>query len=280
MWRNATFTLYLARTASRASGRTPLSKSATAYDARQFRKTGTFPLHTIKELTAHCSEYLSNPKLVKLLEHLHIIAPIRGKSREVEKYFVSCVLSHAANKHNVWERASSKIPTIFVIFRCGYSPKCIFSALIVHLMSKHNSGGAKITWKLKEKEVSWDQVTFSVTQAFHTVSIMTHCAHIEVLVQSETQASADQLHTSPHEVCNLIRECIDEGIVTVSHTLHYSCDSGFYYGFDCTCSERSDHPAVCYDKESDPRIMVCSKSQTPHDLPDECHIWFGHPVSN
>ena len=248
------------------------------YDAHQFRETGIFPLDTIHDLTAQSSEHLSSAKLVKLLEHLHIIAPIQGRSGEVEKYFMPCVLSHAAHKVNIQEGASSKIPTLFVSFRCGYCPKGVFSALIVHLMSKHNNGGTKITWRLKEKEVSRDQVTFSVSEAFHTVSITTRCTHLEVLVRSETRASADQLQTSPHEVCNSIRECIDEGIVAVSQTLHYSCDSAFYYGFGCTCSEQSDHPAVCYDK--DPHIMVCSKSQEPCDLPDNCRIWFGHPVSN
>ena len=248
------------------------------HDARQFRETGVFPLHTIDDLTARSSEHLSSAKLVKLLEHLHIIAPIRDASGKVAKYFMPCVLSHAAHKANIRGGASSKIPPLFITFRCGYCPKGVFSALIVHLMSKHNNGEAKITWRLKEKEVSRDQVTFSVSEAFHTVSITTHCTHLEVLVRSETRASADQLQTSPHEVCNSIRECIDEGIVTVSQTLHYSCDSAFYYGFGCTCSEQSDHPAVCYDK--DPHIMVCSKSKEPRDLPDNCCIWFGHPVSN
>ena len=247
------------------------------HDARQFRETGIFPLHTIHDLTAQSREYLSSAKLVKLLEHLHIIAPIRDASGEVEKYFMPCVLSHVAHKANIRGRASSKIPPLLVTFRCGYCPKGVFSALTVHLMSKHNNGGAKITWRLKEKEVSRDQVIFSVSKAFHTVSITTRCTHLEVLVHSETQASADQLHTAPHEVCNSIRECIDEGIVTVSQTLHYSCDSAFYYGFGCTCSEQSDHPAVCYDK--DPHIMVCSKSQEPRDLSKNCRIWFGHPVS-
>ena len=42
--------------------------------------------------------------------------------------------------------------------------------------------------------------------------------------------------------------------------------------------ERDKLVTVCYYK--DPRIMVCSKSQKPCDLPDERPIWFGHPVSN
>ena len=248
------------------------------YDACQFRETGIFPLHTIKELTAHNTEHLSSAKLVKLLEHLHIIAPI-GKSGEVEKYFMPCVLSHA-EPTNVEEKASSKVPPLFITFRCGYCPKGVFSALIVHLMSKHNNGGAKITWRLKEDEVSRDRVTFKVGREDNVVSITTHATHLEVLVQSETQASAAVLQTSPHEVCNSIRQCIDEGIVAVSQTLHYNCDSAFYYSFYCThpsCTKPHDHLAVCYSK--DPIVMECSKSRRSCDLPDNYRIWFGHLVS-
>ena len=249
------------------------------HDACQFRDIGIFPLHTIENLTARCSEYLSGAKVVKLLEHLHIIAPIQGKSGEVEKYFMPCVLSHAVPT-SIEEKASSKISPLFITFRCGYCPKGVFSALIVHLMSKHNNGGAKITWRLKEDEVSRDRVTFKVGREDNVVSITTHATHLEVLVQSETQASATVLQTSPHEVCNSIRQCIDEGIVAVSQTLHYSCDSAFHHSFYCThpsCTKPHDHLAVCYSK--DPIVMECSKSRRSCDLPDNYRIWFGHLVS-
>ena len=248
-----------------------------AYDCEQFRKTGMFSLQTIEDLTARSREYLSSTKLVKLLEHLHIIAPIRGKSGEVEKYFMPCVLSHAAPT-NVEEKGSSKIPPIFITFRCGYCPKGVFSALIVHLMSKHNNGGAKITWRLKEDEVSRDRVMFKVGRELHIVSITTYATHLEVFIQSKAQASANLLHTSPHVVCNSIRQCIAEGIVAVSQTLHYNCDSAFYYSFYCThpsCTKPHDHLAVCHD--DDPVAMECSKSGEPCDLPDNCRIWFGRP---
>ena len=251
-----------------------------AYDCEQFRKAGMFSLQTIEDLTARSREYLSRAKLVKLLEHLHIIAPIRGKSGEVEEYFMPCVLSHAAPKARIQKEVSSKVPPLFITFRCGYCPKGVFSALIVHLMSKHNNGGAKIIWRLNEDEVSRDRVTFNVGQALHTVSITTHCTHLEVLVQSETQVSSDLLQTSPHKECNSIRQCIDEGIVAVSQTLHYSCDSAFHYSFYCThssCPKPHHHLAVCYD--NDPIAMVCSKGRKPCDLPENCRVWFGHPVS-
>ena len=251
------------------------------HDAHKFRETGIFPLHTIEDLTARSSEYLSSAKLVKLLEHLHIIAPILGKSGEVKKYFMPCVLSHAAHKASIREEASSKIPPLFITFRCGYCPKGVFSALIVHLMSKHNNGGAKITWRLNEDEVSRDRVTFKVGREDNVVSITTHVTHLEVFVRSETQASAAVLQTSPNEVCNSIRQCIDEGIVAVSQTLHYSCDSAFHYSFYCThpsCTKPHDHLAVCNSK--DPIVMECSKSRRSCDLPDNYRIWFGHPVCN
>ena len=250
------------------------------YDAHQFRETGIFPLHTIKELTARSSEHLSSAKLVKLLEHLHIIAPIRGKSGEVEKFFMPCVLTHATPITRIRAEASSKIPPLLVTFQCGYCPKGVFSALIVHLMSKHNNGGAKITWRLKEKEMSRDQVTFKVGREGNAVKISTHLTHLNISIQSTTKASANLLQTSPHEVCNSIRQCIDQGIVTVSQTLHYSCDSAFYYGFYCThpsCTKSSTHLAVCYEK--DPIVMECTKSEESCDLPDNSCVWFGHPVS-
>ena len=124
----------------------------------------------------------------------HAYGPARNSvSRMVSKHFMPCVLSHAAPKAKIQEEAPSKIRPIFITFRCGYCPKGVFSALIVHLMSKHNNGGAKITWQLNEDEVSRDQVTFKVGQALHTVSITTHCTYLEVLVQSEIQVSADVL---------------------------------------------------------------------------------------
>ena len=249
------------------------------YDASQFRETGIFPLHTIEELTAQSSEYLSSAKLVKLLEHLHIIAPIRGKSGKVEKFFMPCVLTHAPPIASIRAEASNKIPPLLVTFRCGYCPKGVFSALIVHLMSKHN-GGAKITWRLKKKEVSRDRVVFKVGREDNAVTISTHLTHLDISIQSTTQASTAVLQTSPHDVCNSIRKCIDQGIVAVSQTLHYNCDSVFYFGFYCThpsCTKSSTHLAVCY--KEDPIVMECTKSEESCDLPDNCRIWFGHSVS-
>ena len=34
------------------------------------------------------------------------------------------------------------------------------------------------------------------------------------------------------------------------------------------------------EERRDPVAMECSKSRRSCDLPDNCRVWFGHPVSN
>jgi len=256
-------------------------KQAGPYATKQFRQLGMFSLSTIEELTrtsAVSIENLTSLKLAKLLEHLHIIAPIRDAGGDITHYFMPCVLSHAAIDTSTRDE---EIPPLLVIFRCGYCPKGVFSALTVNLISQHNDRGREMTWHIQEDKVSRNRVTFGVGQEFHTISITTHATHLEISVHAATQASADKLQTSAHEVCNSIRCCIEEGIVTVSRCLHYNCDSSFNFGFYCTrqsCSKERDHPAVCIGQ--DPCVMRCVQSGDPCDLPDIHRIWFGHPVSD
>ena len=115
--------------------------------AHQFRETSIFPLQTIENLTARSSEYLSSAKFVKLLEHLHIIAPIEDASGKAEKYFIPSVLTHVAHKANICGRASRKFQHS-ITFRCGYCS----------LQRTNSPPDVKAQQWLKEKEVSQDQV--------------------------------------------------------------------------------------------------------------------------
>ena len=260
-------------------------KQAGPYAAKQFRKLGMFSLSTIESLTktsAVSTEHLTSLKLVKLLEHLHIIAPIRDAGGNVTRYFMPCVLSHAAISASTGDGDRCGIPPLLVTFQCGYCPKGVFSALTVHLISKLNNGGTVMTWRIREDEVSSNRVKFHVGREFLLISITTHATHLEISAHATTtQASADKLQTSPHEVCNSIRRCIEQGIVAVSKCLHYNCDSSFNFGFYCTrqsCSDKKEHVAVCLDQ--DPCVIKCMQSKEPCDLPAISRVWFGHPVSD
>ena len=117
-------------------------KQAGAYAAKAFREAGMFSLRTIEALTESSAlsstGQLSCVKLVKLLEHLHIIAPIRDVGGTVTHYFMPCVLSHAVNSASTNDSDHCYIPPHLIAFRCGYCPKGVFSALTVNLISERN----------------------------------------------------------------------------------------------------------------------------------------------
>ena len=122
----------------------------------KFQREGFFSLQEIERLTAVSNELLTTPKLLTLLEHLHIIAPIQDDSGRVVEYFMPCVLSHATPGPTD-APVDKTIPPLLVTFQCGYCPKGIFSALVAYLLSKGTVGGT--AWRLKKDGMARDQVT-------------------------------------------------------------------------------------------------------------------------
>ena len=249
------------------------------YVEETFQQKGIFPRRVIEDISSQCGELLTFSKLVKLLEHLHIIAPIENEMGLVTHYFMPCVLDQANPAATDPSLASNPIEPLLVTFRCGYCPKGMFPALIVYLLSKHSN--TTLPWLLKENRISRDKVIFSVGREHHTVSLTTHLTHLEVSLEPTSIIESAQWQMKLHEICDAVRKEIDNGVITVSRTLHYTCDFGFLFGFSCnlpSCPHRNNHPAVCY--EPDPRLMVCSKTKRNIDvvLTAFHRVWFGHPL--
>ena len=108
-----------------------------------FKKKGIFPFSTFEKISASSDHLLTPSRLVKLLEHLHIIAPLekeekkeeeeKGKEEEGEKeegeewkeekegeegekrYFMPCILAHAqpAEPTSRLERISRALTAVF-----------------------------------------------------------------------------------------------------------------------------------------------------------------------
>ena len=246
------------------------------YVEETFQQKGIFPSRVIEDISIQCGEPLTCAKLVKLLEHLHIVAPIKDETGCVTQYFMPCVLNQAS-PHNPTVLHQTNPMEVLVTFKCGYCPKGVFAALIVYLLS--NEGKAGLSWQLKKEALSRDRVVFNFGREYHQVSITTHLTHMAVSLEPTTQTSRHQLEAEPHVICNLIRKSIESGLVAVSQTLHYSCLLEFYFGFCCThpsCSQEKDHPAICY--HSDPCVMECSKTGESQDLLGFQLVWFGHPL--
>ena len=236
--------------------------------SENFLHEGFFSLQEIERLTAGSNELLTTSKLVTLLEHLHIIAPIQDDSGRVVEYFMPCVLSHATPGPTD-APVDKTIPHLLVTFECGYCPKGIFSALVAYLLSKGTMNGT--AWRLKKDGMARNQVTFHVGVYRNIVAVRTHITHLDVTVQPRYAQDPQ----SVHEVCSNIRESIQEAVHTVSRTLHYSCDSSFSFAFICyhvACTRSKTHAAIRH--EDSPSVSVCCKTGSVEPLQPHHALWF------
>ena len=241
------------------------------YSEEEFQKTGIFPLHEIERLTATSDELFTPVQVIKLLEYLHIIAPIRDE-RGIVQYFMPCVLTHATPVPKDTS-ADQLIPPLLVTFRCGYCPKGLFSALVVYLLSSDKIRGS--AWQLKKDEMARGQVTFYAGEESNIITITTRVTHLEVSVQP-THIFGRQYGRNFHTVCSTIRESVDEGIVTVCKTLRYSCDAQFTFAFNCqqtSCTASKRHAAI--REENKPLVLKCSKTGSVEGLSPYHRLWFG-----
>ena len=235
----------------------------------KFQHEGFFSLQEIERLTAGSNELLTTPKLLTLLDHLHIIAPIQDDSGKVVEYFMPCVLSHATPGPTD-APVGKTIPPLLVTFQCGYCPKGIFSALVAYLLSKGTVSGT--AWRLKKDGMARDQVTFYVGVERNIVAVRTHVTHLDVTVEPTCAHK-------PHKMCSNIQECIQEAVQTVSRTLHYSCDSSFSFAFNCyhvACSRSKTHAAIRH--EDSPSVSVCCKTGSVEPLQPHHALWFNQEI--
>ena len=235
---------------------------------KKFQQMGIFSLQEIERITATSTELLTTPRLLKLLEHLHIIAPIQDDSGVVVEYFMPCILSHATPS-STDTPVDKTIPPLLVTFQCGYCPKGIFSALVAYLLSKREVSGT--AWRLKKDGMARDQVTFHAGEERNTVSVRTHVTHLDITVQPTHTHQPRNLH----KVCSNIRESIEEAIVTVSKTLHYSCDASYAFAFTCyheACARSKPHAAIRYTDS--PSVSVCCKTESVECLQPQHALWF------
>ena len=273
-----------------------------------FKKNGIFSSNAIEELSQLSNELLPVPKVVKLLEHLHILAPIQ-KDDGVH-YFLPCVLTHAdespleapshegaippgsqsSRRHSfldilkhpsvkgfrsLFRRSKATASRLILAFRCGYCPKGIFSALVAYLLSQKNDD---LLWDLYEDALFRDQVHFYVGKLCHEVTIRMCLTHLEVSAE-ETQIRAHRGKTKLHQLCNSIREALAKAVLAISQSLHYSSSAAVQIGFHCThpaCTGNPQHTAVSDGPH--PETMKCKKTSRWMALSPSELVWFGVPL--
>ena len=250
--------------------------------SEEFQQKGIFPSRMIDKISSHLNEPLTGSKVVTLLKHLRVVAEIYDdKNESASSYLVPCALSHAPYhsestvdnkcKYTLMTDSSPDIPSLCILFRCGYCPKGIFGALIADLL---NHGKTKLRWLLIDDTIFRDQVSFHVGREHHKVKISSHITFLEVDISADTSRAKSEQQRNVKIVCNSIRLEIEQSLNRVSKTLHYG--SAFSFGFHCTSCSGSP-PADC-GVENDPLVMSCRKCKSV-DLSENQRIWFGEKVT-
>ena len=273
--------------------------------SKEFRDKGIFPARIIDEISSRSNEPLSRKQLVILLKHLRVIAPIYKdeerqdqpqESKTPSHYIVPCVLAHAPAQieiestskgkktskvirkfTNIFKRrprpsateSAPAIPSVCILFKCGYCPKGMFGALIADLMGP---AGNRLRWRLLDDAIYRDQVSFHVGPEHHTVRITFFISFLEVCISADTDHARSAQQSNAKAVCNKIRRELEQSLVSVSRTLNYGSGAGIYFGFRCSCSA----PAKC--DEENPVVMKCDRCRLAIDLQDTHKLWFGEEV--
>ena len=251
--------------------------------SERFRKTGKFSLEDIDNATASVSgDYIPLVKLVKLLEHLNIIAPItpiewtssRSSSTQSSKvaYFMPCVLQNAVREEldKWWETTSSPLSPapLFIRYECGFSLIGIFPAMIANLVV--NKALQLIVDGIKKNRVQFQMSGGD----YDRITLISHPKYYAVHITREPEAE-----TPTHEVCSAVRGIVESTLKTVTSRMNYSFCAEYQLSFECPSHPGRDHLCTVGRDEASPHFMLCQKSSCPQKMWSQHLAWFGK-VSN
>ena len=250
--------------------------------SEMFRKTGKFSLNDICKATSSVSgDYIPLRKLVKLLEHLNIIAPITptkhlssqassSQSSEVS-YFMPCVLQNATREEldKWWESSSSPLSPapLFIRYKCGFSLIGIFPAMIANLAGKKSL-------KLIVDGIKKNRVQFRMLGGdYDTVTLISQPKYYAVHITRQFTK------TPTHQVCSAVRGMVESTLKTVTSHMNYSFCAEYQLSFECPAHPGRDHLCtVASDDTSSPHVMLCLQNKNdpcPIEMQSQHLSWFG-----
>ena len=258
---------------------------------KYFKKRGIFPFSTFERISGSSEQLLTPSRLVKILEHLHIIAPLEEEDGE-RRYFMPCVLAHTkpAEATSLVERIARAITAVFrpsaeqtrnsssllIGFRCGYCPKGLFAALVVCLLANTESD---FQWRLQTDRIFRDQISFLVGP-YDTVTITVHPKFLEITCTPTPSESTHNRRFPPATTCGEVRRYIEGGIHEVTSALHYTRDAAHYLAFCCPGDHRGPdprepHPAEINFHSGVPCTLRCELAEErTFRLPPGHERWF------
>ena len=231
----------------------------------EFEKKGIFSLEDFERISATSDPFLTHSCFIELLKYLRIVVPfLDGK-----KLFIPCVLAHA-DKALYPPRQHSAVPTLAIVFDCGYCPKGVTGSVIKYLMT--NEMQSKFVWKLQEDQIFRDQVSFFVGP--NLITLCLYPTHFEVVYAPSTEHAEAicSIKETCHEICQSIKSAIQTVSKDINLTCH--CNTTFY------CTLCKSHIAELVQHRGIPCQLWCNETRQLCKFPDGYQYWFEPPPQN
>ena len=235
--------------------------------AERFCSSGRFTKQSLQECDIIKRGLLTPDQVIAILIHLSIIAPVGINSEGEKEYFLPCVLVHAPVSVPVGTVAPGYSP-LLVTFKCGYTPRGVFSCLISSILCSKEG-----QWVLASDKIYRNQVMFHLTECGHSILLKNCIKYLQVTI---TVCRGSTISDVPFPE---IREFLSQHLSIVITKLRYSAHKvGHSFGFYCTLEDHATsdpHIAQCISNVQNPHIK-CSVSPSPitASLTSEQAIWF------
>ena len=240
----------------------------------KFKETGQFSFNDIQKIAKNSkSDSLPLPKLVKLLEYLNVIAPIKPEGpscsgfspssslplrpgirpqfdEETLVYFMPAVLRHAKEEElHMQQNPTDPFPLI-IRFKCGFVPVGVFCATIASLVGQKDTLG----WILQEpcKRQSGhilckNKATFRINGAYD-ITLISKPKWYEIHLACISTAD----RTSLVEICSHVIETVCDTLDQVISKMKYkqylisspSNQTLYELGFKCPKHPNDDHLVI------------------------------------
>ena len=245
--------------------------------SERFKETGQFSLEDIRRSLVS-GDYIPLEQLVKLLEHLNIIAPItqsypcsssQTKSSEVT-YLMPCVLQNVTSEELDTFQGHDSNPllsaSVLILYKCGFVPLGIFPAAAANLV-----GHSSLT--LIQRGIKKNRVQFRYGCDADLVTLISRPKHYEVRITRLLSAK-----TPLHEVCVEVRKIVESSLQTVTSRTNYASCMEHNVSFKCPTHPEMDHLCIVKGGETSPHLMHCLldiKDPQPVEMKEKHLVWFG-----
>ena len=190
--------------------------------AKKIRKSGKVPLHVLnKAKSPDPNSPLKVSQLIKLLTHYKLM-----KQVEQDTYFMPCLLQPEETlESSVSGDEVSRLdcPPLLIIFKGGYIPVGVFSAIVIELSSEWDFDDSKPLYR--------NHVDFIAHS--HRVELRSCYTFLEIRITAHDEASSYCYHTR-----QFFKQCLSNVLRVHHHTAYTEVFEGFYCPGSLSCQSR------------------------------------------